>query len=160
MDSFLTTVTDQITYKEQNSHGHVAPMNNSNSTEPMDQDSFSGSESIARSDTNDNFVSETLDPYICMWDGCRQAFDKIQETLDPYICMWDGCRQAFDKIQDFAQHIKVAHIVEERSKGRGEYVCLWDYCERAKKPYYYQSYLLTHIRKKHSGEDQIVSKTI
>ena len=113
-------------------------MNNSNSTEPMDQDSFSGSESIARSDTNENFVSEILDPYICMWDGCRQAFDKIQ---------------------DFVQHIKVAHIVEGRSKGRREYVCLWDYCIRAKKPFRSQYYLLKHIRN-HSGEDPIVSKTI
>jgi len=138
LDSFLTTVTDQITYKEQNSHGHVAPMNNSNSTEPMDQDSFSGSESIARSDTNENFVSEILDRYICMWDGCRQAFDKIQ---------------------DFAQHIKVAHIVDGRSKGRRKYVCLWDYCVRAKKPFRSQCDLLRHI-KNHSGEDPIVSKTI
>ncbi len=142
MDSFLTTVTDQITYKEQNSHGHVAPMNNSNSTEPMDQDSFSGSESIARSDTNENFVSEILDPYICMWDGCRQAFDKIQ---------------------DFAQHIKVAHIVAHiakgRSEGRTEYVCLWDYCVRAKKPLRSKCGLLKHIRN-HSGKDPTVSKTI
>ncbi len=114
-------------------------MNNSNSTEPMDQYSFSGSESIAWSDTNEYFVSEILDPYICMWDGCRQAFDMIQ---------------------DFVQHIKVAHIEVGRSKKRGGYVCLWDHCEGPKKPYCYRSNLLKHIRIKHCGEDPIVSKTI
>ncbi len=133
-----TTITNQITYKEQNSHGHVAPMKNPNSTEPMDQDSFSGSESIARSNTDGDFLSEILDPHICMWEGCGQAFDEMQ---------------------DLVQHIEVAHIEKGRSD---DYVCLWDHCVRARKPFNARYKLLIHMRI-HSGEKPnkcTVSKTI
>ncbi len=82
-----TTVTNQITYKEQNLQGHVAPMNNSNSTEPMDQDSFSGSESIAWSDTNENFVSEIL-------DQMNNSFF-LEKPQKPLVCNFPDCNKLF-----------------------------------------------------------------
>ncbi len=98
----------------------------------MDQDSFSGSDSIPRSNGEGDFLSEVMDPHICMWEGCGQVFHEMQ---------------------DLVQHIEVAHIEKEKSD---DYVCLWDRCVRARKPFRgrkstARNNLLLHMRI-HSGE--------